>query len=98
MRAGWLLGAALLAAGCGGGLGDFCTRDDDCKRGLSCVARPGARGVCTYPPGPVEAGPLDATPDRARDLAPDRPRDRAPDHPRDQAREPTQPDLPPSGG
>lgn len=52
VRGGWrclfALSALVVLGACSGGLGDVCSRDDDCRAGLRCSARGSTRGVCLY--------------------------------------------------
>ena len=49
------LTALALAAlsGCGGGIGELCSVDQDCRSGLRCSGVDGKRGVCIYASAPA---------------------------------------------
>jgi len=61
------LGLWFPLAGCGAGLGELCTVDQDCRSGLRCSASEGRRGVCVYTSAPAsDLGADAARPDAAR--------------------------------
>jgi hypothetical protein len=61
------LALTTLLAGCGEGLGDFCTSDRECQDHLRCSAAPDERGVCTLPEGVVVDEPASVGDDAGTD-------------------------------